>query len=117
MSLPAPEPSTTVLITGASSGIGAELARQLAERGYNLGLVARRRDRLEELAGTLRNLHGVVVDIDDTAVGDADARHRLVETLLAGERTVVGVCNNAGFATYGRVQGNDVEREQEEIRV
>jgi len=117
MSLPAPEPSTTVVITGASSGIGTELARQLAERGYNLVLVARRRERLEELAGTLRARHGVAVDLDDTPVGDRDARARLVGSLQDGEREVVGLCNNAGFGTYGRFQKLDFEREQEEVRV
>jgi uncharacterized protein len=117
MSLPAPEPSTTVVITGASSGIGTELARQLAERGYNLVLVARRRERLEELAGTLRARHGVAVDLDDTPVGDPDARARLINTLADGEREVVGLCNNAGFGTYGRFQRLDFEREQEEVRV
>jgi short-subunit dehydrogenase len=117
MSLPAPEPSTTVLITGASSGIGTELARQLAERGYNLVLVARRRDRLEELAGTLRARHGVAVDVDDTPVGDRAARERLVGSLRDGEREVVGVCNNAGFGTYGRFQDLDLQREDEEVRV
>ena len=117
MSLPTPEPSTTVVITGASSGIGTELARQLAERGYNLVLVARRRERLEELAGTLRARHGVAVDLDETPVGDADARARLIGSLHGGERKVVGLCNNAGFGTYGRFQRLDFEREQEEVRV
>jgi uncharacterized protein len=117
MSLPAPEPSTTVVITGASSGIGTELARQLAERGYNLVLVARRKDRLEELAGTLRARHGVAVEVDDAPVGDPDARARLIATLRDGEREVVGLCNNAGFGTYGRFQKLDFEREHEEVRV
>jgi len=110
MSLPGPEPSTAVVITGASSGIGTELARQLAERGYNLVLVARRRERLEELAGTLRARHGVTVDLDDTPVGDPDARARLIGSLHEGEREVVGFCNNAGFGTYGRFQELDFER-------
>src|SRR4051794_38232986 len=114
MSLPAPEPSTTVLITGASSGIGNELARQLAERGYNLVLVARRRERLDELAGTLRARHGVAVDVDATPVGDREARQRLVASLREGERQIVGVCNNAGFGTYGRFQDLDLDREDEE---
>jgi short-subunit dehydrogenase len=117
MSLPPPAPSSTVLITGASSGIGNELARQLAQRGYNLVLVARRRERLEELAGALRARHGIAVDVDDTPVGERDARERLVATLGEGEREVVGVCNNAGFGTYGRFQDLDLEREYEEVRV
>jgi short-subunit dehydrogenase len=117
MSLPSPEPSTTVLITGASSGIGTELARQLAERGYNLVLVARRRERVEELAGALRARHGVAVNVNDTPVGDPEARGRLVATLQEGEREIVGVCNNAGFGTYGRFQDLDRGREYEEVRV
>src|SRR3954454_1120801 len=104
MSLPPASPSNTVLVTGASSGIGTELARQLAERGYNLVLVARRRERLEELAGTLRARHGVAVGVDDTPVGDADARERLIAAVRDGEREVVGLCNNAGYGTYGRFQ-------------
>ena len=53
MSLPKPDTETTVVITGASSGIGAELARGLARRGFPLLLVARRRERLDELAGRI----------------------------------------------------------------
>jgi uncharacterized protein len=117
MSLPPPSPDTTVLVTGASSGIGTELARQLGDRGYNLVLIARRRERLEELAGTLRARHGVAVEIDDTAVGDAAAREALVDRLKAADRAVVGVCNNAGFGTYGRIQKLDLDREGEEVRV
>jgi short-subunit dehydrogenase len=117
VSLPAPDPATTVLITGASAGIGTELARQLAERGYNLTLVARRRERLEELAGTLRARHGVAVEVDDAPVGDPDGRERLIATVRDGERAVVGLCNNAGFGTYGRFQDLDFDREREEVRV
>jgi len=59
MALPPPSPSSTCVITGASSGIGTEFARQLAARGHGVFLVARREDRLRELAAEIERDHGV----------------------------------------------------------
>ena len=66
MSLPKPNSQATVVITGASSGIGTELAKGLARRGYPLLLVARRRERLDELADELRAQYSVGVDVHAT---------------------------------------------------
>jgi len=87
------------LITGASSGIGAAFARQLARRGYDLILVARRTDRLEQLAAELSGSHGTAVDplaADLTKDGDVD---RVGERLAASELSLL--VNNAGFGTKG----------------
>ncbi|WP_456845859.1 SDR family NAD(P)-dependent oxidoreductase [Cellulomonas sp. P5_C6] len=96
---------TTALVTGASSGLGAEFAHQLAARGADLVLVARRADRLEDLATRIRAQHGAQVRVlpaDLTAPGAAgklraelDGVH--VDTLV----------NNAGFGHFGDLADTD----------
>jgi short-subunit dehydrogenase len=110
MSLPTPDPSARVLVTGASSGIGTELARCLAERGHSLAITARRQDRLEALADELE----VQVDVHPCDLGDPAARDALVAELLDGP-PVTGVCNCAGFGTAGEFLDLDAQRELDQL--
>ena len=98
------------LVTGASSGIGAEFARALSRRGYEIVLVARRRDRLEELAQELGSAH--VIDGDLAA--DPMAIVRQVEEL---DQPVDLLVNNAGFGSWGRFWELDPDREAEQVRL
>ena len=94
-------PLTHVLITGASSGIGLELARLFATDGHPLVLVARRADRLAALAETLRRDHEIavhIVPLDLTATGAVDA---LVAELAREGLGIRVLVNNAGFGSYG----------------
>ncbi len=113
MSLPKPNNQATVVITGASSGIGTELARGLARRGYPLLLVARRRDRLEELADGLRDEYSVAIEVLPLDLGDAEARGQLAERLR--NDPIAGLCNSAGFGTSGAFHTLPVERESEQV--
>ena len=117
MPLPAPSYGSTVLITGASSGIGADLARRLAERGYNVTLTARRRERLEELADELREAHDIVADVETCDLGSPAARGRLIKKLQTGERELVGLCNNAGFGNLGNFLDHSLEEETSVVKV
>lgn len=89
--------SETILITGASDGIGAVYADRLARRGANLVLVARRADRLNALAERLRAETGVSVDMIAADLGNADDLAR-VEARLREDDRITGLVNNAGIA-------------------
>jgi hypothetical protein len=99
----------TALITGASSGIGLELARIFAREGHNLVLVARNGDRLRQLASELEKAHGtrsLILATDLTEPGAA--AYVLDQTTRAGLQLDVLV-NNAGFGQYGLFAENDLE--------
>jgi len=115
MSLPEPTAAGRVVITGASSGIGAALAGLLAARGHALMLVARREERLAELAERLTAEHGVTVEPRPCDLADRMAR-RALSTDLAGLE-VAALVNNAGFATFGDLHELDPEREREEVEL
>jgi uncharacterized protein len=117
MSLPAPASGQVVLVTGASSGIGAHLARQLAALGHDLVLVARRADRLESLATELREAHGVAARAVPADLADPARRRALIEDLTASGAFVAGLCNNAGFGSTGRVVELDAAREAAMVEV
>jgi short-subunit dehydrogenase len=89
------------LITGASSGIGASFARQLAARGYDLVLVARRRDRLEQEARAIQAAHSVQVEILPADL-TRDADLKIVEDRIAAAPNLEFLVNNAGFGLAGR---------------
>ena len=98
--------SMNALVTGASAGIGKEMAYLLAQRGYHVILVARRAERLEELASELAH-GGTVIALDLARPG---AALKLYETCREKERAIDVLINNAGF---GKVGGHvDIEAEE-----
>ena len=101
----------TALVTGASSGIGAAFARELSARGYELILVARRAERMQQLAEQLPGrAHVIACDL-------AREAGALADKVAALGRSVDLLVNNAGFGTHGRFAEIDAVREAEEVRV
>jgi short-subunit dehydrogenase len=117
MSIPAPSPTSAALVTGASAGIGSCIARELAARGHNLILVARREDRLQELAGELAAARGIRAEVLACDLADAGARAMVPARVAELGLEVDVLVNNAGFATNGRFDQADPERELEQVRV
>jgi short-subunit dehydrogenase len=111
MALPPPSESSTCLVTGASSGIGAAIARELAGRGHGVTLTARRRDRLRELASELSDRHHVRAEVVGCDLSSAAARRRMIKTIADRGLDVDVLVNNAGFGSAGRFQELDPEAE------
>lgn len=107
----------TALVTGASSGIGAQLARQFARDGDDLVLTARRRDRLESLADELEANHGVTARVVTADLADPDAPQALFEELADDGVEVDALVNNAGFSTYGRFDEAELTTTLDMLRV
>ncbi len=97
-------------MTGASAGIGAQFARALASRGYDLILVARRRDRLEALARELKQ-SGAEAEILPADLTDP-VQLRLVEERIGAVESLDLVVNNAGFGVFGRFWMTDVDAQE-----
>jgi short-subunit dehydrogenase len=107
----------TTIVTGASSGIGAAFAHELARRGSHLVLVARRLDRLQTLASELEATHGIratAIALDLSAPG---AGRTLAAEVAERGIAVTGLVNNAGFGTDGAFHREDPERLTDEINV
>ena len=117
MGLPEPSPRGTALVTGASSGIGAALAAELASRGHALTLVARREERLRSLATELSTEHSVDAEVIACDLADPAERERLIAELDQRGRSIEVLVNNAGFGSRGEFATSDTERMLRMVRV
>lgn len=107
----------TVLITGASSGIGREFARIFAAHGYNLVLVARGRGKLQELADEFSEQHKVAVKMVAKDLSGHSSPRELFDELKKDGVQVDVLVNNAGFATYGFFKDTDLASELQEMQL
>jgi short-subunit dehydrogenase len=117
VALPDPDPQTTCLVTGASSGIGAAIARELAGRGHNVVLVARRTERLQGLATEIAADHGVRAEVLGADLSDAPARDRLATEIDALGLTVEILVNNAGYGDNDWLNTADRDRLLDMVRL
>lgn len=105
------------LVTGASSGIGREFAVQLAAKGINVAIVARRRERLEALADELRERHGVQVEPIAADLAQPGTPALLKQRLAQQGIRIRLLCNNAAFGRWGRFEETPAELYREMIEL
>jgi len=115
MSLPPPAPDSIALVTGASSGIGEQFARQLSQKGYRVVLTARREERLQQLADQLGGGDRAMPIAADLSV--ADERDRLAARIEQLGAKVEVLVNNAGFGVYAPFGEAGRERELQQVRL
>ena len=107
----------TALITGASAGLGREYARLFAKDGHDLVLVARRRERLDELANELTAAHGTTCTVIAADLATPGAGRQIADQVQAAGRTIDFLVNNAGFGKRGPFAQSDVRLQLEMIDV
>jgi short-subunit dehydrogenase len=107
----------TALITGASGGIGEDLARLIAAGGRNVVLLARSADKLQALAGTLSSAHGIEATVVAADLSEPGAADLVARTLAARGITVDVLVNNAGFGTSGAFASEDPEEQLRMLQV
>lgn len=105
------------LVTGASTGIGAEFARQLAARGMHLVLVARRKDLLDELAAEIHAKHAARCEVAACDLSQPQEIAHLLAELERRGMTIELLVNNAGFGIVGEVDDANIDRLQEMVRL
>lgn len=111
------EKQTTALITGASAGIGHDLAVVLAENGHNLVITARDETRLEQLADDLRSRFGVHVEVIAKDLGRPESARELFDEVAARGVQIDVLINNAGFGAGGRFDEIPVEKMLQMLQV
>lgn len=104
-----------ILITGASSGIGYEMAKQLASKNYNLILVARSEDKLQKLQKELMNEYSIEVNYLLFDLSESDSASDLYELVKENNYLVTGLINNAGFGDYGNFVEMPLKKDEEMI--
>ncbi|QGU01449.1 3-oxoacyl-[acyl-carrier-protein] reductase FabG [Corynebacterium kalinowskii] len=109
MALPQPSPNARALVTGASQGIGMAMARDLADMGHNLILVARREDVLQAFATELQEKYGIIADIYVCDLAEHHARRLLIEHMKNQEINIL--INSAGIASFGAFMEQDWDYE------
>ncbi|HEX8355715.1 MAG TPA: SDR family oxidoreductase [Pyrinomonadaceae bacterium] len=111
------ESKMTALVTGASGGIGEELARLFAADAHDLVLVARSRDRLASLAEELRAKHGVSARVLAADLSRPESPREIFEELRGAGVSVDALVNNAGFGSYGLFAETDLKHEVDLLQV
>jgi short-subunit dehydrogenase len=109
--------NTLALVTGASSGLGEEFARQLAARKANLVLTARSEGKLRALADSLTRAHGVDAQVIALDLGAPGGAERLADALAARGLEIDHLISNAGFGSFGAVVKSDPARQAEMVRL
>lgn len=108
----ATENNRTALITGASRGIGYELTRLFASDGYDVVLVARSQDHLEQIGTELEDAHGITATVVAKDLAVRGAAEKLFETIDSEDIRVHTLVNNAGTASYGHFCDTGLERDR-----